>query len=129
MSHFRVFEMFETTNVMMGNDPIARNVVEMMNGLRELELIDILDMLLLQSTVSEVFTNWDPVKEYMENRLNLSPKTVEIVSKSDLDIPGVRYFQIKDSKKMLFTCFLLFFLDNLDFGSRTRQCRWNYYST
>ena len=101
MSHFRVFEMFETTNVMMGNDPIARNVVEMMNGLRELELIDILDMLLLQSTVSEVFTNWDPVKEYMENRLNLSPKTVDIVSKSDLDIPGVRYFQIKDSKNCL----------------------------
>ena len=91
MSLFRVFEMFETTNVMMGNDPIAKNVVEMMNGLRELELIDILDMLLLQSKVSEVFTNWDPVKEYMENRLKLSPKTVEIVSKSDLDIPGVRY--------------------------------------
>ena len=44
--------MFETTNVMMGNDQIARNVVEMMNGLRELELIDILDMLLLQSTAA-----------------------------------------------------------------------------
>ena len=82
--------MFETTNVMMGNDPIAENVIQMMNGLRELELIDILDMLLLQSTVSEVFTNWDPVKDYMENGLKLSPTTVEIVSKSDLDIPGVR---------------------------------------
>ena len=57
--------MFETTNVMMGNDPIAENVIQMMNGLRELELIDILDMLLLQSTVSEVFTNWYPIKEYM----------------------------------------------------------------
>ena len=90
---FRVFEMFETTNVMMGNDPIAENVIQMMNGLRELELIDILDMLLLQSTVSEVFTNWDPIKDYMENRLKLSPTTVEIVSKSDLDIPGVRNTQ------------------------------------
>ena len=88
-SIFSVYEIFQTTEVLLGNDPISTNVMEMLEGLEDLDLIDILTMLQFKFTVEEVFVNWDPVKLYLENELNIKNGTIDSIAASTLNIPGV----------------------------------------
>ena len=89
-NHFRLFELFKTTDVLLGNDPIAANVVQMMGGLRKLELIDILTMMQFKTSMNEVFEDWNPIQQYMKEKLNLNQETIAVISKAELNIPGVR---------------------------------------
>ena len=75
--------------MLLGNDPISTNVMEMLEGLEDLDLIDILTMLQFKFTVEEVFVNWDPVKLYLENELNINNGTLDSIAEATLNIPGV----------------------------------------
>ena len=86
---FSVYEIFQTTDVLLGNDPISTNVIEMLEGLDDLDLIDILTMLQFKLTVEEVFVNWDPVKSYLEEELNIENGTLNSIAEATLNIPGV----------------------------------------
>ena len=82
--------MFKSTDVLLGNDPIAVNVKQLSEGLQDLELIELLTMWQFKATLSEVFQNWDPVKLYMTEQLHLSEDTIVTISEAELNIPGVR---------------------------------------
>ena len=83
----------------MGNDPISTNVMEMLEGLEDLDLIDILTMLQFKFTVEEVFVNWDPVKSYLENELNINNATLDSIAAATLNIPGVRRTQLPNIRR------------------------------
>ena len=68
--------------------------MEMLEGLEDLDLIDILTMLQFKFTVEEVFVNWDPVKSYLENELNIHNATLDSIAAATLNIPGVRRTQL-----------------------------------
>ena len=97
-SIFSVYEIFQTTEVLLGNDPISTNVMEMLEGLEDLDLIDILTMLQFKFTVEEVFVNWDPVKSYLENELNINNGTLDSIAEATLNIPGVCKTQLSNMK-------------------------------
>ncbi len=49
-----MFELFEAVEVMLGNDPAAENVRQLLAGIKELELIDILTMLQFDTKVQSL---------------------------------------------------------------------------
>ena len=62
----------------------------MMGGLRKLELIDILTMMQFKTSMTEVFEDWNPIQQYMKEKLKLNQETIAVISKAELNIPGVR---------------------------------------
>ena len=107
-SIFSVYEIFQTTEVLLGNDPISTNVMEMLEGLEDLDLIDILTMLQFKFTVEEVFVNWDPVKSYLENELNINNGTLDSIAEATLNIPGVCKTQLFKIKRTILIGFFRF---------------------
>ena len=107
-SIFSVYEIFQTTEVLLGNDPISTNVMEMLEGLEDLDLIDILTMLQFKFTVEEVFVNWDPVKMYLENELNINNGTLDSIAEATLNIPGVCKTQLSNMKHTILIGFFRF---------------------
>ena len=75
--------------------------MEMLEGLEDLDLIDILTMLQFKFTVEEVFVNWDPVKSYLENELNINNGTLNSIAEATLNIPGVCKTQLSNIKRIL----------------------------
>jgi hypothetical protein len=75
---------------MLGNDPAAVNVREVLEGLKKLDLTDILTMLQFDAKVEDVFSDWPPVEQYLTQTLGLSEKQVQSISVAQLDIPGVK---------------------------------------
>ena len=94
--------------MLLGNDPISTNVMEMLEGLEDLDLIDILTMLQFKFTVEEVFVNWDPVKSYLENELNIKNGTVDSIAEATLNIPGVCKTQLSNIKRTILIGFFRF---------------------
>lgn len=76
--------------MMLGNDPAAVNVREVLEGLKKLDLTDILTMLQFDAKVEDVFSDWPPVEQYLTQTLGLSEKQVQSISVAQLDIPGVK---------------------------------------
>ena len=89
--------------MLLGNDPISTNVMEMLEGLEDLDLIDILTMLQFKFTVEEVFVNWDPVKSYLENELNIKNETLDSIAEATLNIPGVCRTQLSNMKCTIYS--------------------------
>ena len=94
--------------MLLGNDPISTNVMEMLEGLGDLDLIDILTMLQFKFTVKEVFVNWDPVKSYLENELNINNGTIDSIAEATLNIPGVCKTQLFKIKRTILIGFFRF---------------------
>ena len=80
--------MFKTSEAMMGNDPIAVNVQEMLKGVQQLEAYDILTMLQFKTKLSDLFIDWQPVQGYL-SEIGLSNQIISSLLEADLNIPGV----------------------------------------
>ena len=83
--------MFETSEVMMGNDPMAENIQEMLQGVQKLELYDILTMLQFKTKLSDLFINWQPVSDFL-SEIGLDDQIINSLIEAGLNIPGVKYF-------------------------------------
>ena len=53
----------------------------MMGGLRKLELIDILTMMQFKTSMTEVFEDWNPIQQYMKEKLKLNQETIAVISR------------------------------------------------
>ena len=81
--------MLEASEVMMGNDAMAENMQQILTGIQNLELYDILNMLQFKTKLSDLFINWQPVAEFL-SQINLNDGLILSLSEADLNIPGVR---------------------------------------
>ena len=85
----RLEEMLETSEVMMGNDPMAKNMQQMLKGIQKLEMYDILTMLQFKTKLTDLFINWQPVSEFL-SQIGLDDQTINSLGTANLNIPGVR---------------------------------------
>ena len=80
--------MFETSEVMIGNDPMAVNIQEMLVGVQQLEAYDILTMLQFKTKLSDLFIDWQPVSEFL-SEIGLNNDIIGSLNEANLNIPGV----------------------------------------
>ena len=92
MLFFRLEEMLETSEVMMGNDPMAKNMQQMLKGVQKLEMYDILTMLQFKTKLTDLFINWQPVSNFL-SQIGLDDQTINSLGTANLNIPGVRNTQ------------------------------------
>ena len=85
----RLEEMLETSEVMMGNDPMAKNMQQMLKGVQKLEMYDILTMLQFKTKLTDLFINWQPVSDFL-SQIGLDDQTINSLGTANLNIPGVR---------------------------------------
>ena len=85
----RLEEMLETSEVMMGNDPMAKNMQQILKGVKKLEMYDILTMLQFKTKLTDLFINWQPVSEFL-SQIGLDDQTINSLGTANLNIPGVR---------------------------------------
>ena len=88
----RLEEMLETSEAMMGNDPMAKNMQQMLKGVQKLEMYDILTMLQFKTKLTDLFINWQPVSEFL-SQIGLDDQTINSLGTANLNIPGVRNIQ------------------------------------
>ena len=72
---------------MMGNDPMAKNMQQMLKGVQKLEMYDILTMLQFKTKLTDVFINWQPVAEFL-SQIGLDDQTINSLGTANLNIPG-----------------------------------------
>ena len=90
----RLEEMLETSEVMMGNDPMAKNMQQMLKGVQKLEMYDILTMLQFKTKLTDLFINWQPVSNFL-SQIGLDDQTINLLGTANLNIPGVRNTQLE----------------------------------
>ena len=90
----RLEEMLETSEVMMGNDPMAKNMQQMLKGVQKLEMYDILTMLQFKTKLTDLFINWQPVSDFL-SQIGLDDQTINLLGTANLNIPGVRNTQLE----------------------------------
>ena len=85
---FRLNEIFESSEVLLGNNVIANNANELMKGVQDLEMYKILTMLQFETKLSSLFKDWKPAETFLME-IGLSEESIQSLADADLNIPGV----------------------------------------
>ena len=81
-------EIFDSSNVLIGNNPMAENVQQLLSGVQQLKIYDIMTSLQFKTKLADLFINWEPVATFV-TELGLESQNVESLGDATLNIPGV----------------------------------------
>jgi hypothetical protein len=84
-----LFEIFETLEVVTGNNAISDQLDLILESLKSLEIMKILDTLQLEILVSDVFKDWNLIRDYFEEHLQLKASDIEEIRKAKLSVQKV----------------------------------------
>ena len=84
-----MFEIFESLKVVIGNRTMSKELDKMLESLKSLEIMNILDILQLEIPVSDVFKDWDLIQDYFEENFQLKPTDIEEIRNAKLNVQKV----------------------------------------
>ena len=68
---------------------MSKELDKMLESLKSLEIMNILDILQLEIPVSDVFKDWDLIQGYFEENFHLKPTDIEEIRNAKLNVQKV----------------------------------------
>ena len=68
---------------------MSKELDKMLESLKSLEIMNILDILQLEIPVSDVFKDWDLIQDYFEENFQLKPTDIEEIRNAKLNVQKV----------------------------------------
>ena len=84
-----MIEIFESFEVLTGNNPISIEIEQVLESLKSLEIMTILDSMKFEIPFGEMFKNWQIIGRYIKEKFRLEDSEIDDIKFSKLNVSEV----------------------------------------
>ena len=84
-----MIEIFESFEVLTGNHQISIEIEQVLESLKSLQIMNILDSMKFEVPFGELFKDWQLIGHFIKEKFGLQDSDIEDVELSKLNVPEV----------------------------------------